>query len=79
MPFFSPGHGYFPFGIGFVLIALFLPLALVLKVPGLKGEVRETVSNAALLRIMLSASLVLVGGFVLKLALVYLGQISRLS
>jgi protein NrfD len=79
MPFFAYSHEYFLFGISFILIALFLPLVLILKVLGLKGDHHERIPKIVLFRMKLSATMVLAGGFVMMLALVYLGQLSRLS
>jgi protein NrfD len=79
MPFFAYSHEYFLFGISFILVALFLPLVLILKVLGLEGDHHERITKVVLFRMKLSATMVLAGGFVMMLALVYLGQLSRWS
>lgn len=78
-PFLSYTHEYFLLGIAFVLIGLFLPVALVLKVLQLKEDHPEQISEATLFRMKLSACMVLAGGCMLRFAVVYLGQLSRLS
>jgi protein NrfD len=79
MPFLSYAHDYFFFGISFVFLTLLVPFALVLKVLGLKADHREQISKAVLLRMKLSAYLVLAGGLIMRFACVYLGQLSKLS
>lgn len=69
-PFFTTGY-YFPFWISVFILGIFFPMALVLDVAELTGFVK--------LRVHVSAWLVLIGGLVLRLALVYVGQLSCLS
>ncbi|MEM5785729.1 MAG: NrfD/PsrC family molybdoenzyme membrane anchor subunit [Syntrophobacteraceae bacterium] len=79
MPFFSYNSEYFLFGLSFVFIAVVFPLALVLKLLELKEEHHEQLSGAALFRMKLSAYMVLAGGFMIRLAWVYAGQLSKLT
>ncbi len=79
MPFFSYSHEYFVFGLSFILIAFFFPLALVMKLRHVQEEHHEQISSGSLFRMKLSAYMVLAGGFIIRLAWVYVGQISKLS
>ncbi|MDI6801815.1 MAG: polysulfide reductase NrfD [Thermodesulfovibrionales bacterium] len=69
-PFFTTGY-YFPFWIAVFTLGIGLPLALVLDV--------MEVAGFAKIRVHLSAWFVLIGGLVIRLALVYVGQLSSLS
>ena len=78
MPFFAFTSEYFLFGVALLLIALLFPLALVLMWLSLK-EGPEGELAAARFRMKLSAAMVLAGGFIIRLAWVYAGQLIKLS
>ncbi|MFZ2446830.1 MAG: NrfD/PsrC family molybdoenzyme membrane anchor subunit [Syntrophobacteraceae bacterium] len=79
LPFFSFTQDYFLFEISFALTGILLPLALVLKFLRVKEDRLEQLSRMALLRMKLSACLVLAGSMIMRLGWVYLGQLSKLS
>lgn len=79
MPFFSFSSSYFLYGIAIIAIWILLPLALVLKLLEVKGEHGQVLSSSEIFRMRLSAVMVLVGAFIIRLAFVYAGQLSRLS
>ncbi len=70
MPFFKGGY-YFPFWIATLILAIALPLAIILEAAEVAGRVR--------LRIHLSAWLVLAAGLILRLSIVYAGQLSSIK
>lgn len=79
MPFFAFTPEYFVFGVAFLLIALLFPLALVLMLLSIKEGREGELSGAAQFRMKLSAAMVLAGGFIIRLAWVYAGQLIKLS
>lgn len=74
-PFFTSGY-YFPFWITVFLLGIFLPMAIVLDIAKTKGF---SFLGLEKLRMHLSAWLVLISGLVIRVALVYVGQLSSLS
>jgi formate-dependent nitrite reductase membrane component NrfD len=56
-----------------------LPLALVLKLIEIKEDHAETLTRSTILRMNLSAIMILVGGFIIRLAFIYAGQLSKFS
>lgn len=79
MPFFTYNSEYFIYALSFILIALFFPLALIMKLQHVREELHEQISGGSLFRMKLSAYMVLAGGLIIRLAWVYAGQISKLS
>ncbi|MFA5354533.1 MAG: NrfD/PsrC family molybdoenzyme membrane anchor subunit [Thermodesulfovibrionales bacterium] len=79
MPFFSFSSEYFWYGTSILLISILLPLALVMKLMEVKEEHGENLSQSALMKMKLSAVMVLIGGFIIRLAFVYAGQLSSLG
>lgn len=77
MPFFTFTHEYSQYFIAIILIAILLPLALVLKLLEMKENHVEELTTAAVLRMNLSAIMVLAGGFIVRLAFIYAGQLSK--
>jgi len=79
MPFFSFTSEYFLYGVSIILITIFFPLALVLKLLEVTEEHGDELSPAAVFKMKLSAYMVLAGGFIIRFAFVYAGQLSKLS
>jgi len=79
MPFFSFSSEYFLYGVSIILITVLFPLALVMKLLEVKEEHGEELSPAAVFKMKLSAYMVLAGGFIIRLAFVYAGQLSKLA
>ncbi len=79
MPFFTFSHEYFLYFLSIMLIAILLPLALVLKLIEMKEDHAETLTRSTILRMNLSAIMILVGGFIIRLAFIYAGQLSKFS
>jgi len=79
MPFFSFTSEYFLYGVSTLLIAILFPLALVFELIEGKEEHGEELSPSVVLRMKMSAYMVLVGGFILRFAFVYAGQLSKLT
>ncbi|MFN3396240.1 MAG: NrfD/PsrC family molybdoenzyme membrane anchor subunit [Thermodesulfovibrionales bacterium] len=79
MPFFSFSSQYFLYAVAIIAIWILFPLALVLKLLEVREEQGEALSSSQIFRMKLSAVMVLIGAFIIRLALVYAGQISRLS
>jgi formate-dependent nitrite reductase membrane component NrfD len=79
MPFFSFTSRYFIYGIAIIMIWTLFPLALVLKLLEVKEEHGDVLSSSQIFRMRLSAVLVLIGAFIIRLAIVYAGQLSKLS
>ncbi len=78
-PFFSTSHEFFPYFLSIVVLGICLPLAVVLKFLEVTGEHTEELTTSSLLMMNFSALLVLVGGAVIRFALVYAGQLSGYS
>lgn len=79
MPFFSFTSEYFWYSAAIIVITILFPLALVLKLLEVKAEHGESLSRSAIMKMKLSAYMVLVGGFIIRFAFVYAGQLSKLS
>lgn len=79
MPFFSFSSEYFLYGLSIILIWILFPLALVLKLMEVKEEHGDTLTPSQLFKMKLSAVMVLVGGFIIRIAFLYAGQLSKLS
>jgi protein NrfD len=78
-PFFSTSHEFFPYFLSIIVLGICLPLAVVLKFLEVTGEHTEELTTSSLLLMNFSALLVLVGGVVIRFALVYAGQLSGYS
>ncbi|MHC1729183.1 MAG: NrfD/PsrC family molybdoenzyme membrane anchor subunit [Syntrophobacteraceae bacterium] len=76
---FSFDKDWFLFIITSVLIGICVPLALVLTLLREKEECSEEISGTVVVRMKLSACLVLTGGLIIRLGWVYLGQLIKLS
>lgn len=76
MPFFNSSHETFPYFLSIVVIGIVLPLAIVLKFLEVTGKHTEEVTGFGLFLMNTSAILVLVGGAIVRFALVYAGQLS---
>ncbi len=76
MPFFNTSHQFFPYFLSIVILWIVLPLAIVLKFMEVTGDhsIKLTASGKFLMNA--SAVLVLLGGLVVRFALVYAGQLS---
>lgn len=76
LPFFTFTHEYFQYFLAIMLIAILLPLAIVLKLVEIREEHAEELPAATVFRMNLSALMVLLGGFIIRLAFIYAGQLS---
>jgi formate-dependent nitrite reductase membrane component NrfD len=76
MPFFNSSHDTFPYFLSIVVIGIVLPLAIVLKFLEVTGKHTDEVTGFGLFLMNSSAALVLIGGAVIRFALVYAGQLS---
>lgn len=79
MPFFTMSHEYFPYFVSIIALSVIFPLAIVLKFLEMTGEHSETLSFMQKLEMNVSAILVLVGGAIIRFALVYAGQLSKFT
>lgn len=79
LPFFTFTSHYFVFGVAFLLLALLFPLALASMWLCVREGSRGPLSAAARLRMKLSAVMVLAAAFIIRLAWVYAGQLTKLS
>jgi protein NrfD len=79
LPFFTYTSQYFVFGVAFVIIVLLFPLALVSMLLCVKEGNKGKLSGAARFRMKLSAVMVLAAAFIIRLAWVYAGQLTKLS
>jgi formate-dependent nitrite reductase membrane component NrfD len=77
--FFSLQSQYFGYFVAIVSISILFPMAIVIELLGKQEDHTEELSPSASFRMTLSAVLVLLGGLIIRLALVYAGQLSRLS
>lgn len=77
MPFFTFSHEYFFYFLSIMLVAILLPLALVLKLIEMKEDHVEALTRTTIFRMNLSAVMVLIGGFIIRLAFIYAGQLSK--
>lgn len=79
MPFFNTAHHYLPYFLSIVVLGVILPLAIVLKYLEVAGEHSETITATGKFLMNTSAVLVLLGGLVIRFALVYAGQLSSFT
>lgn len=79
MPFFTFTSEHFMYGIAILLIAVLFPLALVLKLLHVAEDHGDELPPAAVQKMKWSAYMVLLGGFIIRFAFIYAGQLSRLS
>lgn len=75
-PFFSTSHDFFPYFLSIIALGICLPLAVVLKFLEVTGEHTEELTTSSLMMMHFSAALVLIGGAIIRFALVYAGQLS---
>ena len=77
MPFFNSSHEFFPYFLSIIALGIFLPLAIVFKFLEVTGQhTEDQLTSFSLMMMNTSAVLVLMGGVVIRFALVYAGQIS---
>ncbi|MCM0082137.1 polysulfide reductase NrfD [Geomonas sp. Red32] len=79
LPFFTFNHDYFWYGLGLLLLVVILPAAMVLKFLEVQEDHGEELTPVALMKMNLSALLVLLGGLIIRFSFVYAGQLSHLS
>lgn len=79
MPFFTRSHEYFPYFVSIIALSVIFPLAIVLKFLEMTGEHLETLTFKQKLEMNVSAVLVLLGGVIIRFALVYAGQLSKFT
>lgn len=77
LPFFTLTSDQFMYFFSVMFVAILLPLALVLKLTEVGQDHADELTPATIFRMNLSAVLVLIGGLILRLAIVYAGQLSR--
>lgn len=78
LPFFSLSHEYLWYTASILFIGVIFPLALVMKLAEIK-DCHECLTGPDVLKMNLSAVLVLLGGLVIRLTFVYAGQLSKLT
>jgi len=76
MPFFNTSHQFFPYFLSIVVLWIFLPLSIVLKFLEVIGDHSVKLTSSGKFLMNTSAVLVLMGGLVVRFALVYAGQLS---
>ncbi len=76
MPFFTASHQFFPYFLSIVTLGIVLPLAIVLKFLEVSGEHSHELTASGKFLMNASAVMVLIGGLVIRFALVYAGQLS---
>lgn len=79
MPFFTISHDYFWYGLGMLFLLIFFPIAIVLKYLEVKEDHGENLTPSEVMRMKMSAIMVLLGGLIIRLTFVYAGQLSHLS
>ena len=79
MPFFTFNHDYFWYGLGMLLLLVVLPIALVMKYLEVSEDHGEELTPVALMKMNVSALMVLAGGLIIRFSFVYAGQLSHLS
>ncbi|GFO61903.1 NrfD [Geomonas silvestris] len=79
LPFFTLNHEYFWYGLGLLFLVVIFPIAVVLKFLEVREDHGDELTGQELMRMNLSAVMVLLGGLVIRLSFVYAGQLSRLS
>lgn len=77
MPFFTLSHEFFFYFFAVFLMAVLLPLALVMKLIEMREEHADVLSEATIFKMNLSAAMVLAGGLIIRLALIYAGQLVK--
>jgi formate-dependent nitrite reductase membrane component NrfD len=75
-PFFNTSHQFFPYFLSIVILGIVLPLAIVLKFLEVSSDHSDELTATGKFLMNASAVLVLVGGLVIRFALVYAGQLS---
>ncbi len=76
MPFFNTSHQFFPYFLSIIILWIVLPLAIVLKFLEVTADHSVKLTATGIFLMNTSAVLVLVGGLVVRFALVYAGQLS---
>lgn len=79
MPFFSLSSEYSFYGISMLVLFVIFPIALVLKMLEIREGHEAQLTPAALLKMNLSAMIVLLGGLIIRLTFVYAGQLSKFT
>ncbi|NOX26287.1 MAG: polysulfide reductase NrfD [Deltaproteobacteria bacterium] len=81
MPFFTLTSQYFPYFISILTLSIVLPLAIILKFLELSGDHSENLELTFKQKFEMNASavLVLLGGAIIRFALVYAGQLSKFT
>lgn len=81
MPFFTLTSQYFPYFISILILSVILPLAIVLKFLEVSGDHDPNLELSFKQKFEMNASavLVLLGGVIIRFALVYAGQLSKLT
>ncbi len=81
MPFFTLTSQYFPYFISILTLSIVLPLAIILKFLELSGDHSEDIELTFKQKFEMNASavLVLLGGAIIRFALVYAGQLSKFT
>ncbi|NIR13361.1 MAG: hypothetical protein GWN77_00880, partial [Gammaproteobacteria bacterium] len=65
--------------VAILTISIVFPMAIVIELLGKHEDHTEELSSSASIRMTLSAILVLFGGLIIRIALVYAGQLSHLA
>lgn len=76
MPFFNSSHEFFPYFLSIIVVGIVLPLAIVFKFLEVTGKHTAELTASGLFLMNTSAVLVLIGGAVIRFAMVYAGQLS---
>lgn len=79
IPFFDVSHSYFPYFLSILFLSIVLPLAVVLKFLEVGADHSKDITFTGKLMMNFSAVLVLLGGLVIRFALVYAGQLSNFT
>jgi formate-dependent nitrite reductase membrane component NrfD len=79
LPFVAFTHEYFWYGAALIFVGVVFPFALILKMLEIKDPGQHEMTPAVVLRMNISALLVLVGALVIRLSFVYAGQLSKFS
>jgi len=79
IPFFSFNGDHILYGTAILMVAILLPLALVIEMFDVKDDIVHDLTKKQISRMKVSAAMVLAGGFIIRLAIVYAGQLSGLS
>ena len=76
MPFFNSSHEFFPYFLSIATLGIVLPLAIVFKFLEVTAKHTDELTTSGLFLMNASAILVLLGGLVIRFAMVYAGQLS---